>query len=203
VTRGKKHSPEEIAQREKLILGKPPRIQALTELTDEMRELAAMPAGYEKSPPTVFAILLHHIEFLRVYKAIVSSWFRLKGSLPPREHELALLRTGWLCQVPWIWGAHVARGKKAGLTSEEIERITQGSGAPGWDEYDGAILRAVEELIDDAMISDATWEILARHMEPKLLIELIALVGQYQALGYLQNSLRIPMFEDNPGLLAR
>lgn len=55
-----------------------------------------------------------------------------KGALTARDRELAVLRIGWLCQAPYEWGEHVHIAKSTGITSEEIERITQGSAVAGW-----------------------------------------------------------------------
>jgi hypothetical protein len=52
------------------------------------------------------------------------------------------------------------------------------------------------------MISDATWATLAETYDAARLIEVLSLIGQYQALGYIQNSLRIPLWEGNDGLAA-
>ena len=113
------------------------------------------------------------------------------------------MRTAWLNQVPFIWGEHVGYGKDVGMTAEEIESVTQGSQATIWNRHDRAILQATEELVGDSMISDETWDILAETLSDKQLIELIACVGQYQTLGNLQDSLRIPLWDGNPGLTAR
>src|SRR5215831_1346431 len=75
-----------------------------------------------------------------------------EGSLAPRDRELAILRIGWLCQAPYEWGEHVLIAKKVGITCEDVERIPLGSDASGWSEHEQAILRAAEELHDDAMI---------------------------------------------------
>jgi alkylhydroperoxidase family enzyme len=190
-----------IAARQADIVGKPMRIQPLEDWTEEMRKLVSMPPGYEHHRPTMYGILLNHFDLTRVYKDMMT-FFLLRGSLPLRDRELAILRTGWLRQVPFIWGEHVRIGKEVGLTAEEIERVREGSVAAGWTEHERAILKATEELVENAMVSDATWATLARTLEPKLLLELVAMVGQYQALGLIQNSLRIPLFEGNPGLTA-
>lgn len=126
-----------------------------------------------------------------------------RGALPPRERELAVLRIGWLCQAPYEFGEHVMVAKKVGVTSEEIEWIIQGSAAPGWSEHDRAVIRATEELYADAMISDATWAVLARRYCDKQLIELPILIGQYQTVAYYQNALRLRLHEGNDGLKAR
>jgi hypothetical protein len=191
-----------IAARDADITGKPMRIQPVEEWTDEMRALVDMPPGYEHAKPTMYGILLNNVGFTRAYKDIMT-YFLVRGSLPLRDRELAILRVGWVRQIPFVWGEHVRISKETGLTSEEIERVTQGSTAAGWSEHDAAVIRAAEEIMDNAMISDATWAILAKTLSPGLLLELVACVGQYQALGYIQNSLRIPLFEGNPGLTAR
>ena len=90
------------------------------------------------------------------------------------------------------------------LLPEEIERVKEGSGSPAWNREDRAVVCAVDELLDTAMISDATWQVLAERLHEKELIELIILIGQYQVTAYYLNALRIPLREDNPdGLLAR
>jgi alkylhydroperoxidase family enzyme len=191
-----------IAAREANILGHPPRVAPRQDLTEEERSIIPTPEGYANAKPAMKEMLLHNVPFVRAYKDIMT-YFLMHGALPLRDREILILRVAWLRQIPFVWGEHVKHGKRAGMTSEEIERVTQGSQAPGWGEHDRALVRSVEELIDDAMISDATWATLAKTLSPGLLVELVGCVGQYQALGYLQNSLRVPLFEGNPGLAAR
>jgi alkylhydroperoxidase family enzyme len=81
--------------------------------------------------------------------------------------------------------------------------VTRGSTAPGWSDHDRAILRAVEELRADAMISDATWSVLAGDLDDRQLIELVMLIGQYETVAYYQNALRLRLREGNQGLSAR
>ena len=194
--------------REALILGKPPRIPPLdpSQLSKEASESAAALRRAIGSTPsdevTEFtATMLRHPD---LYRRHVEMAFQLYGGkLSPRDRELVVLRIGWLCKAPYEWGEHVKIGKRVGLTPEEIERATRGSTAPGWSEHDRAIVRAAEELHQDAMISDETWEVLSRRLDEQQLIELPLLVGQYQGLAYLQNALRLRLIPGNPGLSAR
>jgi hypothetical protein len=57
--------------------------------------------------------------------------------------------------------------------------LTVGSTAPGWNGEDRALLEAVEELYDDAMISDETWSRLSEFLTDKELLELPLLAGYY------------------------
>lgn len=204
---------DEIKARHEEILGKPPRIEPILEFDAEMREalhtedeiralLPPPPPGPPQGPSRMMGILVRNKSFIRRYKQIMT-YFVTQGCLPPRDRELAILRTAWLCRMPFIWGEHVRLGKLAGIARDEVEAVTEGSAASGWNRRERALMRASEELISDAMISDETWEALAQTFDEAQLIELVACIGQYQALGYLQNSLRIPLLIGAPGLEAR
>ena len=75
--------------------------------------------------------------------------------------------------------------------------------AAGWSVHDAAILRGVEELIANKALSDETWNTLAQSWDEAQLFEFPMMVGQYVAIAFVQNSLRIRLAEDNPGLSHR
>jgi alkylhydroperoxidase family enzyme len=159
-------------------------------------------AGVLTDLPEILCTMLRHPA---LFKCMTDTGLLLlgNGALPPRDRELAILRMGWLCHAPYEWGEHVLIAKKAGITSAEIEAITTGSTAPDWNVDDRAVLCAVEELYADAMISDTTWATLAARYNEQQLIELPVVIGQYQAVAYYQNALRLRLHHDNPGLSAR
>jgi alkylhydroperoxidase family enzyme len=140
-----------------------------------------------------------------IFAAFLDLGTELMGgsAIEVRERELAILRTAWLCGGPYVWGEHVIAGKRAGLSTEEIERVIEGSAAAGWTAREGAVLRAAEELHADAMIADATWAELAIHFDERQLVELPILVGHYHLTIFVQNALRIPLNPHNPGLSSR
>jgi alkylhydroperoxidase family enzyme len=174
--------------------------EALTQLIDS--DGADDVAAEVRALPEIVRTMLRHGELFAT-KADIGIQLLGRGTLNPRDREIAVLRIGWLCQAPYEWGEHVIVAKKVGLTSEEIERITIGSGADGWTPLERAILRATEELYEQAMISDETWAVLATSLTEVQLIELPILVGQYQAVAYYQNSLRLRLHHGNAGLSAR
>ena len=203
---------EKIRRREDLVLGKTPRIAPLetsamadsaVESARRIRQAAgsATPVCASTIPELVATLLRHPDLFQRV--ADLSIQLQGSGVLTPRDRQLVILRTTWLCQAPYAWGEHVRHSKRIGFTTEEIERATQGSVHPDWKEDERAILRAVEELYEDAMISDPTWECLSKRLDDKQLFELPVLVGQFTTVAYFQNALRLRLAEGNPGLRAR
>lgn len=199
-----------VAARQAEILGRPPRIEPLPpeQYPPEAAALNAeidVVAGQGKEEGRVsswMATLIRHPALARAHTAL--ALVLMDGTLPARDRELAILRTGWLAQAPFEWSGHVQLGRQlAGLSSEEIERVTQGSAAPGWSAHDAALLRAVEELTAQAMISDATWEVLAQRYDAQQLMELPVLIGHYRGLAFLQNAARTPISEMFTGLPDR
>ena len=195
--------------RDELILGPPPRIPPLkpSDFTNDAHEITQSLRKASGAPPIshvpdYLATILRHPSLARLSLEIGRQMLGAP-TLPLRERELAILRNAWLLQAPYEWGEHVKIGKRVGLTSEEIARCTQGSSAPGWNEKERAILCTAEELYVDAMVTDETWAMLARHYNDMQLIELLIMIGQYTATAYVQNALRTKPDPGNPGLAAR
>lgn len=191
------------------VLGSPPRMEPLPDgeigsvalrAIRHLREINDLPPDGPVNAD--FATLGRHPDLLAAFLDFGVK-FLTDTALPPRQRELAILRTGWLCGAPFEWGEHVIIGKEHGLTSEEIERVTIGSSAPDWSEIDRAVIRACEELHTDSMISDETWAVLSLHLDDQQLIELPVLAGQYHKVAYIQNTLRFRTRACNAGLLAR
>ena len=209
-TQGNTGSSAEISAREAYITGKPPRLlpldpsefgQEATETVAALRRTLSSAATDDEVPELIATMLRHPSLFRRFIELALQ--LLAGGALPARDRELAILRTTWLCKTPYEWGEHVAIGKRiAGLTEEEIKRIREGSASAGWNVHDRAIIRAVEELHEDAMISDATWAVLTRTLDDKQLIELPILIGQYHGVSYLENALRVRLMPGNAGLSA-
>jgi alkylhydroperoxidase family enzyme len=200
---------ERVRAREAEIIDKPPRIPPLKpeEFTPEIREITdnlqrAVGLVPDGKVPEFVATMLRYPKLNQAHTELALTL--MNGTISERDRELAVLRVGWLCQAPFEWNAHVNVGKrKAGLTTEDIERVTIGSSAPGWSEADRGILRAVEELISDAMISEETWALLSKRLSYEQLLELPILVGQYLGVAFLQNSIRATLMPGDIGLTAR
>jgi 4-carboxymuconolactone decarboxylase len=199
----------DIDARETQVLGKPQRIEPLKQ-EDFDEEAKALVITIRESlgisehavVPEAFGTMLKHPG---LYRCQMEMGIQLlgKGVLSPRERELAIMRVGWLCRAPYEWTQHVDIAKRYGVTSEEVERVTRGSFAPGWTEHEAAILRGVEELLGDQMITDDTWNVLARSWSERQLLEFPTLVGQYVAIAYSQNALRMRLNPGKQGLRNR
>jgi alkylhydroperoxidase family enzyme len=200
--------PFDYAAREKQVASGDQRIQPLApgqftqDAQDVETQMNAFFGGREAGIPKTIGTMFKYPGLARS-QMLLGLELNQHGKLPPREREMAILRTAWLERSPFEWGEHVRYGHAHGLTTEEIERITQGSSAQGWNEHDRAVLRGVEELLGDYAVSDATWATLAKTWDEQQLIELPGLVGSYTLTAMLYNSLRFGMVNGNPGFCAR
>ncbi len=199
-----------IAEREAEILGKPQRVAEIKpeDIGDDALALInRIRAGAGAGPvtpgevPGYFLTMLKHPDIFRGQLEMGDVLFR--GALPARERELAILRIGWLMRAPYEWSQHVHIAKRAGITADEIERVIEGPAAQGWNAADGAILRAVDEMVSAQFISDETWAALAKMWNEQQLIEFPMMVGQYVATAIVQNTLRIRLADGNRGLSQR
>ena len=116
------------------------------------------------------------------------------NELSPRDRELVILRTGFKWKSGYEWAQHVRIGLDCGLTEEEIYRIKIGPEAEHWGENDRALLRAVDELTDDAFISEATWRLLSKFTD-KQRMDLVMTVGQYSQVSMMLNTFGVQLDE--------
>jgi alkylhydroperoxidase family enzyme len=199
---------EGIAAREAEILGQPQRVPPLKleelgqdtwDIVNDIRKTIGLPPAVDM--PGYSLTMAKHPPIFRRQLEMGMAIFG--GKMPARERELAVLRIGWLLRAPYEWGEHVDIGQRYGVTKEEIQRVIEGSAAPGWTEHEAAILRAVEEILENLTVSDATWAVLAKTWDEQQLLEFPMMVGQYVCTAIVQNSLRIRLESGNPGLTYR
>ncbi len=77
-----------------------------------------------------------------------------------------------------------------------MDRIADGPQAPGWSPLDRAMLSAVDELIGEGEIADATWEVLSAELAEQQVMDLVFTVGAYEVLALAFRSFGIELDED-------
>jgi len=173
-----------------------PRIDpvAPSEQSDEQRELLAAVGGDDAL--NIFATLVRHPGLYRRWLPFGGKL--LQGSrLGERDRELIILRVALRCRARYEWAQHVPMAQAAGLSDDEIGRVVAGPDEPGWSAADAALVRAVDELIDDHRISDQTWASLSSRYDDRQLIEVPMLAGHYALLAGALNSFGVEV--EHPG----
>ena len=114
-----------------------------------------------------------------------------ESTLTPRHRALLILRTAWLCRSGYVWALHADRARAAGISSDELTRIARGPDAPGWQPFEAALLRAADELLVDAFVSDATWATLSMRFDTRELMDAVFTVAEFTMIAGTVNSLDV------------
>lgn len=121
------------------------------------------------------------------------------SALPIRLRELAILRTACVVRSEFEWGNHVLVARNAGLDDDEIAGVRDApQSAERWSDLERAVLKVPDELRDDGVIHDATWQTLAAHLTDEQLVELLILAAHYFGVAFLANSAPIDRPEGVP-----
>jgi len=181
-----------------------PRVEPLGEDQwdeDLRRILEASPPGLTQrlGDNNIFPTLARHKDLFRAWLPF-GGFLLGAGTLPARERELLILRTGYNCGSDYEWGQHVRISEGLGMDRDEILRVARGPDADGWSDADAALLRAADELHEDSKVSDPTWAKLADAYDERGLIEITILVGHYHLVAFALNSLEVELDEGLEGL---
>jgi len=166
-----------------------PRIAPVTtpsELVTELYDKARLRAP-DGSPLNIFATLAHHPDLLRRW-LVFATHVLAKNSLPQRDRELLILRTGWRCRSQYEFSQHAVIASRCDIGTDEVRRTKADVIDGDWTAHDAALLNAADELHDDACISEETWLILASSLTDQQLLDLIFTVGNYHTVSFALNS---------------
>ncbi len=186
-----------------------PRIRPLppAEWPSEMREALAalrppeprhpLPSRRDDRPKglNVLGTLAQHPALARSFHTF-NGHVLFATTLSVRQRELIVLRVAAVRQADYEWAQHVVLAADAGLGPDEVARVAEGPEAPGWSPLDQAVVRAVDELVADALITDATWAALAAELDEQQLMDLVFTVGAYDLLAMALRSFGVELDDD-------
>lgn len=141
-------------------------------------------------PPNVFTTLARHRRLFRRWL-----WFAASlmpgGNLPRTDTELVILRVAANCGSEYERSQHERIARAAGMTSDEVARVSEGPDADGWSHRQRLLLRAVDQLHAERTIEAQLWDELRRELNDVELIELCMLTGHYEMLAMTLNALAV------------
>ena len=126
----------------------------------------------------IFRMMAHSPSYFEQYCRLGGA-IRHKGELDPIVRELAITRTGILCQAPYEIVAHKRIGKNVGVTDEQNEALENWQQAKCFNEVQRAALAFTDEIVRLRRPADATFNAIRSKLTPGALIELQLSVGFY------------------------
>ena len=146
----------------------------------------------------IFKVLAHHPKLVKRWTPFAGHVLG-KQTLPFRDRELLILRIGWLNQAEYEFAQHELIARKGGVSATDVVRLQDGPKAAGWSEKDSALLQVADDLFENSVVSDATWEVLSQHYSTEQLMDAVFTVGQYNLVAWALNSFGVPLDDFLPG----
>jgi alkylhydroperoxidase family enzyme len=126
----------------------------------------------------IFRMMSHSPSYFEQYCRLGNA-IRFKGELDPVVRELAITRTGILCEAPYEVVAHKRIGKGVGVTDEQNAALENWKGATCFNDVQRAALAFTDEIVTMRKPTDATFNAIAAKLTTAALIELQLSVGFY------------------------
>src|ERR1700756_5298462 len=143
------------------------------EITDRTREILG-----KNRNANIFRMMAHSPSYLEQYCRLGGA-IRHRGELDPVVREIAITRTGILCEAPYEIVAHKRIGKNVGVTDEQIAALENWQAATCFTELQRAALAFTDEIVRLHRPTDATFNAVRSKLTPGALIELQLSVGFY------------------------
>ena len=77
-----------------------------------------------------------------------------------------------------------------------VDQIPLGPAAPGWDPFEATLLRFVDEMYRDSVVSDRTWNALRERYDDRMMIDATITPANYRMVSLALNILGV---QSNPG----
>jgi 4-carboxymuconolactone decarboxylase len=118
----------------------------------------------------------------------LSDYLRRESTLPSNVQELAMLVTARELDCQYIWNAHAASGKRAGLSPELVEALREKRPLPYLKPEEEAVIRYGQEFFRTHRVSRGTFQTAQEQLGVQGLTELTMLMGYYGMLAFCVNA---------------
>ncbi|QIG80851.1 carboxymuconolactone decarboxylase family protein [Stakelama tenebrarum] len=165
------------------------------EWTQEMRDFFAISEGEQcRSEGTRFniqAVMAKHLPLSTAwvrYNRFIARELELADDL----REIAILRIAWRIGAGYEYHQHRAIARRCGLSEDKLAAVAEEVSAV-WSDGEALIVRAADEMWRDNAASEATMAGLLDRFGEKRTMEVLWTIGTYAALGWIANSMRVPI----------
>jgi alkylhydroperoxidase family enzyme len=145
----------------------------VAKLDERTRDLVA-----KNRNANIFRMMAHSPDHLRQYCRLGAA-IRNRGELDPVLRELAITRTGILCEAPYEVVAHKRIGKNVGVSDAQNDALSDWQAATCIDATQRAALAFTDEVVRLRRPTEATFAAIAGFLTPGAMIELQIAIGYY------------------------
>ena len=143
-----------------------------------------------------------HVPEIAQRGEVLRAYLRAEGStLPDNVAELAMITTARELDCQFIWHAHAAAGRRAGLSDALVDALRDKQELPPLSSAESAVINYGREFFRTHRVSQATFDAARAEFGDRGLIELTNLMGYYSVLAFNINAFeQLPPASDEPFL---
>jgi 4-carboxymuconolactone decarboxylase len=148
-----------------------------------------------------YSLLLHmpemaqRLESLRLY-------LRDEPGLPPKLQELVMITVAREMDCPFIWYAHAAAAREAGVPGSIVDALRERRELPDLEPQERAAVQVTRELLNNRKLDQTTFDEASAQFGQRAMMSLINLISCYAVLAYNKNAyeLEAPKHPTEPAL---
>ena len=134
-----------------------------------------------------YTLLLHMPEMAQRLEAL-RTYIRDEASLPQKLQELVMISVACEMGCAFIWYAHAAAARKAGVRDDIVDGIREKRAPANLDPDEQAVVDFTRELLQNRKVSRPTFDAATTRFGQRGTMTLTNLIGCYAVLAYNMNT---------------
>lgn len=134
-----------------------------------------------------YSLLLHMPEMAHRLEAL-RTYIRGEASLPQRLQELVMIAVAREMDCAFIWHAHAAAARQAGIRDDVVDAIRDKKPLPVLDPDERTVMNFTRELLQNRKVSQTTFDAAIARFGQRGMMTLTNLIACYAALAYNMNT---------------
>ena len=132
--------------------------------------------------------IMIHVPEANKRASALNQYLRQDSSLPKKIQELAMLVTAREMDCQYVWNAHAASAKSAGLDPALVDALREGTELPDLAPDEQAVINYGQEFYRTHHVSSGGFQAALEQLGKQGLVELTMLMGNYALLAFLVNA---------------
>ena len=128
----------------------------------------------------------------------LSDYLRGESTLSSKTQELAMLVTARELDCLYVWNAHAAAGRKAGLKDETVDNLRDKKELTGLGPEEAAVINYGQEFFRTRRVSQKSFQKVIAQFGVRGATELTNLMGYYAMLAFNVNAFEVDPPSDSP-----
>lgn len=132
--------------------------------------------------------IMIHVPEANKRASALNQYLRQNSTLPKKVQELAMLVVAREMDCQYVWNAHAASAKEAGVAPEVVEALREDTDLPALSADELAVINYGREFYRTHRVSSGGFQAALEQLGKEGVVELTMLMGNYALLAFLVNA---------------